>query len=187
MAISIKSVPILKDKVARKFVVLRTVLGSQKLATEAMDMLEKFASETPFSLDQLTGSYIKLVQRGIKVTAVELTKIGDLASSQGKEFDQLTEALLDASTGEFERLKEFGIKGKTMGDQITLTFGKVQKVIANTPEAIQNAVISFGELNGVMGGMAKLPKDLAVIQSNLGDIFDDLRVRILKKLAILLG
>lgn len=162
--------------------VLRTVLGSQKLATEAMAMLKKFASETPFSLDQLTGSYIKLVQRGIKVTAVELTKLGDLASSQGKEFDMLTEALLDAGTGEFERLKEFGIKGKTMGDQITLTFGKVQKVIANTPEAIQNAVISFGELNGVMGGMANISKDLAGKQSNLGDTFDDLRVRIGNKL-----
>ena len=58
----------------------------------------------------MTQSYITLANRGIKPTKEEIIKLGDLASSQGKDFNQLAEAMLDAQTGEFERLKEFGIK-----------------------------------------------------------------------------
>ena len=72
-----------------------------------MNMLKDFAKKTPYELTELTESFIKFTNRGIKVTANELTKFGDLASSQGKSFDQLTEAVLDATGGDFERLKEF--------------------------------------------------------------------------------
>ena len=52
-------------------------------------------------MEELTESFIKLKNRGFDPTKEELTQIGDLAASQGKSFDQLTEAILDAQTGEF--------------------------------------------------------------------------------------
>lgn len=87
--------------------VLQVATGSSEEATKAMEMMKTFAAKTPFELTELTESFIKFTNRGIKVTATELTKFGDLAASQGKSFDMLTEAVLDATSGEFERLKEF--------------------------------------------------------------------------------
>jgi hypothetical protein len=81
----------------------------------------------------------------------ELQKLADVAASQGKSFDQLTEAVLDAGPGEFERLKEFGIQASKGGDQVSFSFKGATKTVENTPMAINAALVGFGELNGVMG------------------------------------
>lgn len=91
----------------------------------------------------MTESYIKLVNRGFKPTREEIISLGDLASSQGKQFDQLTEALLDAQTGEFERLKEFGVKAKVSGDQVAFTFKGVTTTVSKTDDAIRAYVLSL--------------------------------------------
>ena len=90
--------------------VLATSLGTQNAAATAMGKLSKFASETPFQLSELTAAYVKLVNLGFKPTETQMRQMGDVASATGKSFMQLTEAILDAATGEFERLKEFGIR-----------------------------------------------------------------------------
>ena len=106
--------------------VLTTTLGSQSSAQIAMDQIVDFASTTPFQIDELTDSFVKLANRGFIPTENEMRALGDLASSTGKTFDQLTEAVLDAMTGENERLKEFGIIGRKNGEQITYTFKGVE-------------------------------------------------------------
>lgn len=153
--------------------VLTNTLGSSSAATKSMEMIQQIAAKTPFSVKELTESYVKLVNRGFKPTTAEITKLGDLAASQGKQFDQLTEALLDAQSGEFERLKEFGIKAKTVGDNVTLSF-KGQSVEVNkfNEGALRNAILGFGELEGVAGGMAAISDTLGGKVSNLGDNFD---------------
>lgn len=152
---------------------LKSSYGSSVQAQGAFDKIQKFAKETPFSVDELTGSFIKLKNRGFDPTTSELISIGDLASSQGKGFDQLTEAILDAQTGEFERLKEFGIKAKTVGDTVTLSFKGIEKQVKKTDqEALRNAVISFGQMAGVTGQMAAQSKTLDGQLSNLGDTWD---------------
>jgi len=92
--------------------VLKNALGSTELAQSALAMLKDVAAKTPFSLDEMTASFNKMVNRGLRPTGAEITNLADLAASQGKSFDQLTEAVLDAQMGEAERLKEFGIKMK---------------------------------------------------------------------------
>lgn len=158
--------------------VLKNAIGTQEGAAAAMADIKKFASETPFSVDELTESYIKFVNRGLTPSMEEMTKLGDIASSQGKSFDQLTEAVLDAGTGEFERLKEFGIQASKSGDQVELSFKGVQQTVANTPEAIQGALFAFGELEGVQGSMAAISQTLEGRVSNLGDNFDALKLTI---------
>jgi hypothetical protein len=162
--------------------VLKNAIGTQEGAAAAMADIKKFASETPFSVDELTESYIKFVNRGLTPSMEEMTKLGDIASSQGKSFDQLTEAVLDAGTGEFERLKEFGIQASKSGDEVELSFKGVQKTVANTPEAIQGALFAFGELEGVQGSMAAISQTLEGRVSNLGDNFDALKLSIGEKL-----
>ena len=111
-----------RKEFARYEAVLRNTFQSQEKAAKSMSMLKKLAQETPYSLQEITEAYIKMVNRGIIPTEQEIVKLGDLASSQGKSLDQLIEALLDAQTGEFERLKEFGIKANKENDKVKFSF-----------------------------------------------------------------
>jgi hypothetical protein len=156
--------------------VLKTTLGSKGEADKAFTLIKSFAATTPFQVSEITDSFIKLSNRGITPTRELLTQLGDLASSQGKKFDQITEAILDASTGEFERLKEFGIQASKSGDEVSLSFKGVTKTIANTPTAINAAVASLGDLKGVSGGMEAQSKTLGGALSNLQDTADTLSV-----------
>jgi hypothetical protein len=162
--------------------VLTTALGDKSAAQYAMQQIADLAAKTPFSVDELTASYVKFVNRGIVPSTAEMQKLADVAASQGKSFDQLTEAVLDAGTGEFERLKEFGIQASKSGDQVELSFKGVTKTVANTPTAINAALVSFGELNGVMGSTASISETLEGQTSNLGDQVDQLEVQIGKGL-----
>jgi TATA-box binding protein (TBP) (component of TFIID and TFIIIB) len=63
--------------------VLSNALGSQEAATKKMDELQNLAASTPFSIDELTESYVKYVNRGIRPSMDEMTKMGDIAASQG--------------------------------------------------------------------------------------------------------
>jgi hypothetical protein len=158
--------------------VLTTALGDQKLARESMEAIKKMAAETTFGVDELTDGYVKMVNRGLRPTQKEMTSMADLAASQGKTFDQLVEAALDAMTGENERLKEFGISAKKSGDEVTFSFKGMQKTVANTPEAINEAIMAFGEMEGVAGSNAKMMETLGGKTSNLGDSFDSLMVEL---------
>lgn len=154
---------------------LKNAYGSSTKAQGAFDKIQQFAAKTPYSVDELTAAFIKLKNRGFDPTTAEMTKMGDLAASQGKSFDQYVEALLDAQTGEYERLKEFGIKAKTSGDTVTLSFKGIEKQVKKTDqEAIRKAIISFGELQGVVGGMAGQATTLEGKISNMGDTWDSI-------------
>lgn len=161
-----------RKEFAKYEAVLRNTLRSQEKAAQAMRMLQQLAADTPASLKEWTEAYIKLVNRGIKPTSDELTNMGDLASSQGKDVEQLIEAILDAMTGENERLKEFGIKASKNGNTVKYTFRGVTTEVQNSEEAIKNYLLSLGKLDGVAGSMAVQMQELEGMQSNLSDTLD---------------
>lgn len=156
--------------------VLTNTLGSNSAAKVAMDQIVEFASKTPFQVDELTGAFVKLANRGFTPTIREMTALGDLASSTGKSFDQLAEATLDAMTGEFERLKEFGIKAKAEGDNVAFTFKGVTTEVEKTDSAIQSYILSLGETEGVSGSMAAISETVGGKISNLQDNFTQLQL-----------
>lgn len=189
---ALKIVGYLKDLVLSAFnvrkefakyeAVLRNTFQSQEKATEAMKMLKKLTMDTPYQLQELTEAYIKMVNRGMIPTEQEIIKLGDLASSQGKSLDQLVEALLDAQTGEFERLKEFGIKSNKEGDKVKFTFKGISTEVKFTEKAISDYILGLGELKGVQGGMLTQMNELEGMTSNFGDAVDGLLNRIGTKL-----
>lgn len=162
--------------------VLKNATGSTKAAASAMKMIQTLAADTPASVAEWTQAYIKLVNRGITPTKEELIQMGDIASSQGKDIDQFIEALLDAMTGENERLKEFGITAKKNGETTAFTFRGVTTEVQNTDQAIKNYILSLGNMKGVQGAMAVQMEELAGLESNLGDQMDALYNKIGKKL-----
>jgi len=149
--------------------VLTTALGSNSAAQAAMDQIVDFASTTPFQVDELTDSFVKLANRGFVPTMEQMRQMGDLASSVGKSFDQLTEAILDAQTGEFERLKEFGVKASAQGDVVQFTFKGITTEVAKSDKAIQEYILSLGQLEGVSGSMEAIAATTGGAISNLQD------------------
>lgn len=162
--------------------VLKNALGSTELAKSALAMLKDVAAKTPFSLDEMTASFNKMVNRGLRPTGAEITNLADLAASQGKSFDQLTEAVLDAQMGEAERLKEFGIKMKKEGDNVSLSFKGQTTTVKNSEAAIYDAIVAMGDYNGVAGLTGEVAGQLGGKMSNLGDLMDFVTVSLGEKL-----
>lgn len=171
-----------RKEFAKYEAVLRNTFQSQKKANDAMKMLQQLAADTPSSLQEWTEAYIKLVNRGVKPTSQELVNMGDLAASQGKSVDQLIEAILDAMTGENERLKEFGIKASKSGETTKFSFRGVTTEVRNSEDAIKDYLLSLGRVDGIAGSMAVQMQELEGIQSNLGDTMDVFFNKVGKKL-----
>lgn len=154
--------------------VLGNTLGSKSAAQRDLGMLQDLAAQTNFSMMELTDSYVKMVNRGMKPTRDELMQLADLANSTGKSYDQLVEAILDAQTGQFERLKEFGITASKSGDKVKFSFKGVTKEVQFTSTAIGDYIKGLGKLEGVSGSTAEISKTLTGQISNLGDAWDGL-------------
>lgn len=163
--------------VQREFDVLNssliTITGSSANAEKELAWIKEFAAETPFSLAEVTQAFIKMKSLGLDASKESLTSYGNTASAMGKSLNQMIEAVADASTGEFERLKEFGIKAKQNGDTVALTFQGVTTTIQNNAEAITKYLTDIGNKN-FFGAMEERAKTLDGAISNLGDTWDEL-------------
>ena len=91
----------------------------------------------------------------------------------GKGLNQMIEAVADAATGEFERLKEFGIKASKQGDDIEFTFQNVKTTVGNNAIEISKYLTDLGN-NQFAGAMEERAKTLDGAISNLSDTWDQL-------------
>lgn len=157
---------------------LETVTGSQAAANIEFGKLQDFAATTPFSLQEVTEAFIKMKALGLDPSQEALTSYGNTASAMGKSLNQMIEAVADAATGEFERLKEFGIKAKTEGDQVSLTFQGVTTTIGNNAAEIEGYLQAIGNVE-FAGAMDRQSQTLAGAISNIGDAWDNLLDKIL--------
>ncbi len=162
--------------VQRQFDVLNgliTATGSSENAAIAFDALRDFAQQTPYDLNQAVEGFTKLVNLGLDPSERALKSYGNTASAMGKDLNQMIEAVADAATGEFDRLKEFGIKAKQNGDQVSLTFRGVSTTIGNNAAEIEEYLTKLGE-NEFAGAMERRMDSLDGAIANLGDTWDQL-------------
>jgi hypothetical protein len=90
--------------------VLLTLEGSSKKAEKAMSWATGFAKQTPFQLPEIVQSMSRLKAYGIDATKGALRTIGDFSAAMGRNILDGVEAVADALMGEWERMKEFGLK-----------------------------------------------------------------------------
>lgn len=147
---------------------LQTATGSAENAALAFKEIQSFATQTPYDLQQATKGFTQLVNLGLDPSRRALESYGNTASAMGKDLGQFIEAVADASTGEFERLKEFGIKARKQGDDIALTFRGKTEVIGNSASEIEGYLISLGE-NEFAGAMERQMDTLGGAISNFED------------------
>lgn len=153
---------------------LTNTFGSKSAARAAFVDIQKQAAQTNFSLQEVTQGYLKLANNGIAPTNDEMTAFFDLTNNAGKGFDMFVEAVNDAVNGEFERLKEFFIKGSKDGDKVTLMFKNQKFTVDNNAQSIKKLLVQLGQLNGVAGSTAAIAGTLEGQMSNFGDNIDQL-------------
>jgi hypothetical protein len=125
---------------------LVSVTGSAQSASAAFDLIEKLALETPFSIDEISESYIKLKSRGIDPTKETLTAFANIAAATGKDLSQVSEAASKAILGEMEGLKQFGIVAKKEKGNIELIYKGVTTTVRDSSENISKYLQSIGNV-----------------------------------------
>ncbi len=168
-------------EVQREFDVLNssliTVTGSARNAEINFAWIKTFAANTPYSLAEVTGAFTKLKALGLDPSEEALRSYGNTASAMGKSLNQMIEAVADAATGEFERLKEFGIKASSEGDRVTLTFRGVSETIGKNAAEIELYLRRIGDVD-FAGAMETRAKALDGAISNLADTWDQTFLKI---------
>ena len=154
---------------------LKTVTGSSEKAATAMSMIRDFTTETPFQVQEVTNAFIKLKALGLTPSEAALKSYGNTASALGKSLNQMIEAVADAATGEFERLKEFGIKAKSQGDNVTFTFQGVAKTVRKNAKEIEGYLKGIGDVQ-FAGAMSEQMGTISGKTSNLTDKIDNFSI-----------
>lgn len=152
---------------------LVTATGSAKDAAAAFEALQDFAATTPYDLQQVTEAFTKLINYGLTPSERALTSYGDTAAAMGRSLEDMIEAVADATTGEFERLKGFGIRTQVEGDRIKFTFRGITTEVGRNAKEIEEYLIALGE-NNFAGNMAARMATLDGAISNLGDEWNKL-------------
>lgn len=150
---------------------LTTITGSSAKAKAAMDWITEFTATTPYELEEVANAFKKLSAYGLEPTKY-LRTLGDTAASMGKSLDMAVEAFADAATGQFERLKEFGIRATTEGNKVTFAWVKNGQQLTKTVEKTGTAITeSLGQIwsERFSGGMERLSQGWSGMWSNLQD------------------
>lgn len=136
---------------------LETATKDTQKAADIMSYAVNLANKTPFEGGQLVEGAAKFEAMGMSAKKW-LPLAGDMAAATNKDFDQATEALIDAQNGELERLKEFGLTKTSIVEKAGKMFNGIQVVnnkgqITNQ-EKFNEAMISLMQ-DKFAGGMEK--------------------------------
>ena len=151
---------------------LETATKSAEKAGEIMKWSVDLANRTPFETGSVVEASARLEAMGLSAQKY-LPMIGDMAGATNKDLIQATEAIIDAQTGELERLKEFGIK---KDDIVAYAYEKMNKTqVVNNKGQITNQEKFNEAMLALMndkfkGGMEKQASTMKGIMSTISGV-----------------
>lgn len=151
---------------------LKVIEGTGEKADKAMAWVTKFAKTTPYEVDQVMEAFVRLRAYGIDPTDGTLRALGDTSSAMQKDLMAAVEMMADAQTGEFERLKEFGIRASQQGDRVTFSYNRAGRdmTVTSKKTAAEIRRTLLGIFNGgFAGAMDEQSRTWNGMTSNLGD------------------
>lgn len=162
---------------------LQTVTGSALAARGVFDVLQQFGAKTPYSVEEATRAFIALKARGLDPSIPALQAYGNTASAFTTSLMDMVEAVAAATTGEFERLKAFGIDAAAQGDRIVFTFKGVSTEVKRNAADIEAYLRRIGEVD-FAGAMEQQAARMGGALSNMGDSADRFLARIGRSLPV---
>lgn len=160
---------------------LTAYLGSQQRANAELARMEQLAKGLPQTLQDLTNGFVVLNRYGISTANESMTAFANIASANNKNMSQLAEALGDALTGEYERLKEFGVKVRSENGRTTVLLGDQILGVANSGQELIGLIQDLGEEGGkyfgaaekqattLTGALSRMSDSVTRAQRNIGD------------------
>lgn len=118
-------------------ITMDALYGDKTKGGQQFKMASDFANVTPWSQEETTKSVVKLKAYGLDDSKGMLTQMSDLGSvfkSSGKNINDATEAYADMMNGEWERMTEFGMKRSVLeskGKEMGVTFSNKKGQITN--------------------------------------------------------
>jgi len=149
---------------------LETAVGDTQKAAKKMAYATKFANSTPFETSSVMEATASLEAMGIK-SEKWLPKIADMAGATNKSIEQSYEAVIDAvASGEFERLRGFGIMKDELVSTSNMKFGA--GVVFDSRGSLKDADKLAETLMAVMdnrfeGGSEKMSKTIKGLWSTI--------------------
>lgn len=158
---------------------LRAVTGSAVAAGKSFELIRAFTSQTTFQIDEVASAFITLKQAGIVPTSEVLQDFGNFAAGMGKSITQLAQAAFNATTGEMEMLKQFGVVARVQGDKLRVTFDGTTQTIDRSGDAIVDFLRSIGRekfptaieerFNTLSGAISNLKDQVSEFNVSIGD------------------
>tara|TARA_Y100000114_G_scaffold114183_1_gene108214 strand:- start:3558 stop:5432 length:1875 start_codon:yes stop_codon:yes gene_type:complete len=158
---------------------LRAVTGSAEAAAKSFDLIRAFTAQTTFQIEEVATAFITLKQAGIVPTSDALMDFGNFAAGMGKSITQLAQAAFNATTGEMEMLKQFGVVARQQGDKITVTFDGTTTQIERSGESIVEFLRKIGReefttaieerFNTLSGAISNLKDQTSEFAISIGD------------------
>lgn len=159
---------------------LSTLRGPQQ-ARRDMKNLQTMAAKTPFKVNELTNSFMRLNAAGFDVDINSMQKLGDLAANTtGKSIGDLTETMLSAARGQGAMVDNFnGMAGKAKNGGLEITSldaktGKLTKTMvkAGDKAALLGAYLKSASESDTQGAMKRLSETSKGLASTLSDNID---------------
>lgn len=156
---------------------LITATKDTQKASQLMREAIAFANKTPFETGQIIEATAKFESMGLSASKW-LGITADMAGATSKDMIQAVEAVIDAvASGEFERLKEFGLSKKTLEDLDTS--GKVFNNKGQVIDQLALTELLFTEMEKrYKGGAESLSKTTKGMWSTVTGVFKNSMAKI---------
>ena len=162
---------------------LITATKDTQKATKIMKDAISLANKTPFEGGEIVAGAASLESMGMSAEKW-LPMAADMAGATGKDFQQAVEAIIDAQSGEWERMKEFGIKGvDNMDDLVNVMntrFAGGAEALSQTTKGMWSTVTgvaknSLAKIVGIMDdGTVRQGSALDYVRQKIQTIADKL-------------
>ncbi|MCL5290563.1 MAG: tape measure protein [Firmicutes bacterium] len=163
---------------------LETVMGDSQKAAETLDWVKQYAAKTPFEIPGLVESTVKLQAMGMEAQKF-IPVAADMAAvfaSSGKTVQDAAEALSDAAMGEFERLKEFGIKLRAEDFKAGGKYAGVAYA-----DAVMQEVKNHNYTGAAEGLSNTFTGRLSTLKDTLGQVLQNATAPVFEKISISMG
>lgn len=158
---------------------LKGITGSAESAASSFDLIKQFTATTTFQVQNVASAFTTLVNAGIAPTSDVLQDFGNFAAGAGKDITQMAQAVFNATTGEMEMLKQFGVIARVEGDKLAVNFRGSKEMIGRDADSIvaflrkisqENFSTALEErANTASGAISNLKDAVSITMAEIGE------------------
>jgi hypothetical protein len=146
--------------------------GSAEAAQRVMNDLRNIFRGHGVDIRDAAKAYEDLVQSGMSPTNTSMQALGNIAATVGSDVAEVAKAFRSAVEGQFDPLRELGVRVQQTGNNIRLTFQGVTTTVRNTAAGLQQAMNAIG--NGQLAGASAEATGLGAAFARLKAAADEL-------------